>query len=57
MNVENLYSIDEFCAIFKISRPTFYNWSKDGKIKTVIVCKRKKITESEINRLLLLKGE
>ena len=55
MNHEKLYSINEFCAIFEIARPTFYNWEKENKINVTTVCGKKKVKETEVNRLM--KGE
>ena len=55
LNHEKLYSINEFCAIFEIARPTFYNWEKENKINVTTVCGKKKVKETEVNRLM--KGE
>lgn len=33
LNYKPLYKMSEVCAIFKITRPTIYEWIKDGKLK------------------------
>lgn len=46
-----MYTIKEFCEMFRISRATFNNWVSKGLVKTVKVDKAVRITEDEVNRL------
>jgi len=46
-----MYTIKEFCAMFKISRATFNNWVSKGLVKVVKVDKAVRITEEEVARL------
>jgi len=33
LDYKPLFKFDEICAIFKVSRPTIYDWIKHGKLK------------------------
>lgn len=33
MSYKPLYKMEEVCAMFKITRPTIYDWIKHGKLK------------------------
>lgn len=46
-----MYTIDEFCKIFRITRQTFYNWVSKGLVNVVKVDRIVRITEEEVNRL------
>ena len=46
-----MYTIDEFCKIFRITRQTFYNWVSRGLVNDVKVDRIVRITEEEVNRL------
>lgn len=46
-----MYTIKEFCEIFRISRATFNNWVSKGLVKVVKVDKAVRITKEEVKRL------
>jgi len=46
------YSVDEFCAMFNISRSTFYERRKAGAICTVNLGTRTLILDSEVRRFI-----
>lgn len=47
-----MFTIKEFCEIFKISRDTFYNWKEQGKVHPVLVAGTlPRIPEEEVERL------
>ena len=46
-----MYTIKEFCELFKISRQTFNNWMAKGLVKVIKVDKAVRITEEEVERL------
>jgi len=48
----NTFTINEICDILKVTRATVYAMINRGEIKTVIVGKRKRITEEELKRYL-----
>lgn len=54
--MEKLYTIKETMEYLRISRGTFYNWMKQGKISVVeFNGKTKRVPESELKRLTEIK--
>ena len=49
-----LYKTAEICAIFKISKPTVYDWVKEGKLRKVKIKSRVYFLGSEVSQLLQL---
>ena len=47
-----MYTIKEFCELFKISRQTFNNWMAKGLVKVIKVDKAVRITEEEVKRIM-----
>lgn len=47
-----LYKIQEICALFKISKPTIYDWIKHGKLKRVKIMSRVYFLGSDIRQLM-----
>ena len=47
-----LYKIQEICALFKISKPTIYDWIKHGKLKRVKIRSRVYFLGSDIKLLM-----
>ena len=47
-----LYKIQEICALFKISKPTIYDWVKHGKLKKVKIRSRVYFLGSDIRQLI-----
>jgi len=41
-----LYKIQEICSLFKVSKPTIYDWIKHGKLKKV------KIRSTDVRQLM-----
>jgi len=54
--MEQLYTIREFCKAFRIARDTYYIWKNTGIVETLKIGGCVRITETEIQRLLTLKG-
>ena len=51
-DMDELYTIKEFCKMFKISRDTFYLWERKGKVKATRVAGHlPRISKEEIQRL------
>ena len=46
-----LYKIDEICSIFKVTKPTIYDWIKHGKLKRVKISSRVYFLGSDIKLL------
>jgi excisionase family DNA binding protein len=46
------YRVDDFCKQIGISRTSFYELLKKGKIRTVLIAGRRLIPASEVERLL-----
>lgn len=46
-----LYTINDFCKLFSISRTTFYLWVKSGYVKVVKIGERTRVTQEEVERL------
>ncbi|HEY4877087.1 MAG TPA: helix-turn-helix domain-containing protein [Puia sp.] len=47
-----LYKINEVCAIFKVTKPTIYDWIKHGKLKPFKVRSRLYFLSNDIQALL-----
>ena len=47
-----LYKIQEICSLFKISKPTIYDWIKNGKLKRIKIRSRVYFLGSDIRSLL-----
>jgi len=47
-----LYKITEVCTIFRVSRPTIYDWIKHGKLKPYKVRSRLYFLWNDIQQLL-----
>lgn len=46
-----LYTVNDFCKMFSISRTTFYIWVKNGYVKVIKIGKRVRVTQEEVDRL------
>jgi len=47
-----LYKIHEICSIFKITKPTIYDWIKHGKLKRIKIRSRVYFLASDIKQLM-----
>ena len=47
-----LYKMQEICSLFKVTRPTIYDWIKHGKLKRVKIRSRVYFLGSDIQALL-----
>lgn len=47
-----LYKMQEICSLFKITKPTIYDWIKHGKLRRVKIRSRVYFLGSEIKQLL-----
>ena len=47
-----LYKIDEICSLFKVTKPTIYDWIKHGKLKRVKIRSRVYSLGSDIRLLM-----
>jgi excisionase family DNA binding protein len=47
-----LYKIAEICSLFKITKPTIYDWIKHGKLKRVKIRSRVYFLGSDIRKLM-----
>ena len=47
-----LYTIDELAALFQISKPTIYDWTRHGKLKPVKIRGRVYFLHRDIQELL-----
>ncbi len=47
-----LYKMHEICSLFKVTKPTIYDWIKHGKLKRVKIRSRVYFLGSEIKLLL-----
>jgi excisionase family DNA binding protein len=47
-----LYKIQEICTLFKITKPTIYDWIKHGKLKRVKIRSRVYFLGSDIKQLM-----
>lgn len=47
-----LFKVNELCALFQISRPTLYEWIKDGKLKPVKIRSRVFFLGADVRQLL-----
>ena len=48
-----LYKIQEVCSLFKVSKPTIYEWIKHGKLKRVKIRSRVYFLGSDIKQLMM----
>jgi predicted DNA-binding transcriptional regulator AlpA len=51
MNYKPLYKIGEVCTIFKVTKPTIYDWIKHGKLKPFKVRSRVYFLWNDIEKL------
>jgi excisionase family DNA binding protein len=49
-----LYKMQEICSMFKVTKPTIYDWIKHGKLRRVKIRSRVYFLGSEIKQLLQL---
>lgn len=47
-----LFKIQEVCALFKVTKPTIYDWIKHGKLKRVKIRSRVYFLGSDIRQLM-----
>ena len=47
-----LYKIQEICSLFKVTKPTIYDWIKHGKLKRVKIRSRVYFLGSDIRQLM-----
>jgi excisionase family DNA binding protein len=47
-----LYKIQEICSLFRITKPTIYDWIKHGKLKRVKIRSRVYFLGSDIRQLM-----
>ncbi len=47
-----LYKMQEICSLFKVTRPTIYDWIKHGKLKRVKIRSRVYFLGSDIKQLM-----
>src|SRR5689334_21128697 len=52
MTQKPLYKIAEVCSMFQISKPTVYEWVRDGKLKPYKIRSRVYFLWQDIQRLL-----
>jgi len=52
-----LYKIRELCHLFQVTRPTLYEWIKDGKLKPYKIKSRVYFLHNDIQQLLLPENE
>lgn len=51
--MEKYYTPEEIADNFKVNRKTVYNWIQSGKLKAVKIGHFWRISETELNRLLV----
>lgn len=47
-----LYKIQEICSLFKVSKPTIYDWVKHGKLRRIKIRSRVFFLGSDIRQLM-----
>jgi excisionase family DNA binding protein len=47
-----LYKMQEICSLFKVTKPTIYDWIKHGKLKRVKIRSRVYFLGSDIRQLM-----
>lgn len=47
-----LFKIEEICSLFKVTKPTIYDWIKHGKLRRVKIRSRVYFLGSEIRQLM-----
>ena len=55
-HMDKLYTLNETKEYLKISDSTIRRYIRDGKIKTQVICRQHRITESEIKAFLNRQG-
>ncbi len=51
-NLRPLLKVNEVCAIFKISKPTLYEWMEQGKIPSIKIETRRFFRHADIENLI-----
>lgn len=51
-NYKPLYKMNDVCSIFKVTRPTIYEWIRNGKLKPFKIQSRVYFLSNDINKLL-----
>lgn len=49
--MEKMYDLDEVSKIIGVTRRTLYTWIKDGKLKTVQIGRKHKVSSEELTRI------
>jgi excisionase family DNA binding protein len=52
LNEKPLFKIEEVCSLFKVTKPTIYDWIKHGKLKRVKIRSRVYFLGSDIRQLM-----
>ena len=47
-----LYKMEEICSLFRVTKPTIYDWIKHGKLKRVKIRSRVYFLGSDIKQLM-----
>lgn len=47
-----LYSMQEICSLFRITKPTIYEWIKHGKLRRIKIRSRVYFLGSEVKQLM-----
>jgi excisionase family DNA binding protein len=47
-----LYKIQEICSLFRVSKPTIYDWIKHGKLKRIKIRSRVYFLGSDVRQLM-----
>ncbi|CAN5398256.1 hypothetical protein BH10BAC2_BH10BAC2_46570 [soil metagenome] len=47
-----LYKIQEICSLFKVTKPTIYDWIKHGKLKRLKIRSRVYFLGSDVRQLM-----
>jgi excisionase family DNA binding protein len=47
-----LYKIQEICSLFRVTKPTIYDWIKHGKLKKVKIRSRVYFLGSDVRQLM-----
>jgi excisionase family DNA binding protein len=51
-NIKPLLKVSEVCLIFKISKPTLYQWMKKGKLSSVKIQSRRFFRSDDVDHLI-----
>lgn len=52
---ESFLSVSEICTLFKISKPTLYQWIRSGNLKSVKISSRRFFLYSEVRKMVTAK--